>query len=101
MEISPPQYPSFPFIPLIPKQALRGNPWTESRARKPRRAGQLTPGHSIARARHRAARCGREQRWGKVRKKGRGEADKLVLQVSEREVKGRGHRWVGLRLRLD
>jgi hypothetical protein len=23
MEISPPQCPSFPFIPLIPKQALR------------------------------------------------------------------------------
>jgi hypothetical protein len=23
MEIPPPQYPSFPFIPLIPKQALR------------------------------------------------------------------------------
>jgi hypothetical protein len=22
MEIPPPQYPSFPFIPLIPKQAL-------------------------------------------------------------------------------
>jgi hypothetical protein len=23
MEIPPPQYPSFPFIPLIPKQALK------------------------------------------------------------------------------
>jgi hypothetical protein len=25
MEIPPPQYPSFPFIPLIPKQALSEN----------------------------------------------------------------------------
>jgi hypothetical protein len=52
--------------------------------------GQLIPGHPVMRVRHRAARCGREQRGGKVWKKGRGEADKPVPQVSERQVKGGG-----------
>jgi hypothetical protein len=64
-------------------------------ARKLRRAGQLTPGRPIARrVRGGAVRSGAGE---KVRKKGRGEADKPVPHVSERKEKGRGHRRVGLR----
>jgi hypothetical protein len=62
-----------------------------TRARRPRRAGQLIRGHPIARkAQGGAVRSGAEM--GKVRKKGRGEADKPVPQVSERKVKGGGRR---------
>jgi hypothetical protein len=63
-----------------------------TRARRPRRAGQLIPppSHHARKAQGVAVRTGAER--GKVRKKGWGEADKPVPQVSERYVKGRGHR---------
>jgi hypothetical protein len=61
-----------------------------ARARKPRRAGQLTPSHPIPRAGRRATQWSWKQRRGKVEDDGGEGADRWGPVVSGRKRKKKG-----------